>query len=291
MTMPRTHAASFPPRRLASLLLLLPALVFAQAPTESERTITLLAGDVYRFQSGGRCGVFMVTDEGIVVADPISDDTATWLDGELRKRFNQPVKYVLYSHDHWDHVSGAEVFADATIVAHANAVPHIAASDRGIVPPDLTFSSELELKLGGKRVHLYYLGVSHSDNLVHMVFPDERVLFAVDAVAVNRLPFQDFPGTDIDGLIGALSALEQMDVAIVAPGHGAVGTLDDVRAHREYIEKLKDQVTGLLRVGNSDAAIKRAVNLDEYRSWESYDAWHDANIDGMIAYVKSNYRF
>jgi glyoxylase-like metal-dependent hydrolase (beta-lactamase superfamily II) len=283
MIMPRNFIAAFPLRRLAALLLLVPALAFAQEPATVERSITKLAGDVYRFQSGGHYGVFMVTNEGIVVADPLSRDTATWLNGELKQRFNQPVKYVLYSHDHWDHVTGADVFGDATIVAHANAVAPITASDRGIVPPDLTFTSELELKLGGKRVHLYYLGESHSDNLVYIVFPDERVLFVVDAMAVNRLPFQDFAGTDIDGLIGALTALEQMDVDIVAPGHGAVGTLTDLRAHREYIEKLKDQVTGLLRAGNSDNAIKRAVDLSEYRNWESYEAWHDANIEGMIA--------
>lgn len=278
--------------RLA-LLLLVPALAAAQAPAEPVHSITQLAGDVYRFQSGGHYGVFMVSDEGIVVADPISNATATWLDGELQARFNQPVKYVLYSHDHWDHASGGEVFKDATVIAHANAVPQITAANRGVRQPDLTFSSELQLTLGGKRVHLYYLGVSHSDNLVYMVFPEERILFVVDAMAVKRLPFQDFAGTDIDGLIGALTALEQMDVDIVAPGHGAVGTLEDVREHREYIEKLKDQITELLRAGNSDAAIKTSLarSLEEYSSWDSYATWRDANIEGMLAYVKSNYRF
>jgi len=277
---------------LVFLTLFVSSLVSAQ-DAEPVRAITQLAGEVYRFQSGGHYGVFMVSEEGIVVADPISADTATWLKGELQARFAQPVKYVLYSHDHWDHASGAEVFPEATVIAHANAPRRIAEADRGVRQPDLTFSSELELKLGGKSVHLYYLGVSHSDNLVYMVFPQERILFVVDAVGVKRLPFQDFAGTDVDGLIGALAALEQMNVDIVAPGHGELGTLEDIREHREYIEKLKDEITTLLRAGTSDAEIKATMarSLEEYSSWDSYATWRDANIEGMLAYVKSNYRF
>lgn len=265
--------------------------VAVQAQPETERSITHLAGDVYRFRNNGHYSVFMVTPEGAVVTDPISPDAAAWLNAEIQTRFNQPVKYVLYSHDHWDHVAGAAAFPDATIVAHANAVPWIAASDQPIEPPDLTFNNEFTLQLGGKEVRLYYLGRSHSDNLVYMLFPEEKILFGVDAIAVNRLPFQDFADTDIDGLIGSMAALEQMDVEIVAPGHGAVGTLADIAAHREYIELLKDQVTALLRTGRSTSQIKAAVTMPEYSHWESYEAWQQLNVDGMIRYVKSNYFF
>ena len=256
-----------------------------------QRSIEQVAGNLYRFRSNNHYGVFLLTDAGAIVADPLSSETAAWLRQELRQRFDQEVRYVIYSHDHWDHATGAAEFEGATIIAHANAVAHIAAATTAIAPPDIVFSSELELRLGQGRVHLYYLGENHSDNLVFMVFPDERALFAVDAVAIDTLPFQNFPDTDIDGLIGALSALEQMDVDVVVPGHGAVGTLADLREHREYIEDLKDQVTALLRAGNSDAAIKSRVDLTRYQQWNSYEQWHEANIEGMIAYVKSHYRF
>jgi glyoxylase-like metal-dependent hydrolase (beta-lactamase superfamily II) len=265
--------------------------VAAAQQGEATRSITHLAGTVYRFQNNGHFSVFMVTPEGVIATDPISPEAAAWLNAEIRQRFNQSVKYVLYSHDHWDHVSGAAAFPDATIIAHANAVPFIEASDQPIELPDITFTSELVLKLGGKEVHLYYLGVSHSDNLVWMVFPEEKILFGVDAIAVNRLPFQDFAGTDVDGLIGTMAALEQMDVEIVAPGHGDIGTLADIAAHRGYIESLKDQVTAQLRAGRSDEEIKAAITMPEYSSWGSYEAWQQLNVEGMIKYVKSNYSF
>lgn len=92
----------------------------AVAQDAPARSITKLAGDVYRFQDNMHFGVFVVTSDGIIVCDPLNVDAATWLEGELARRFDVPVKYVLYSHHHFDHASGASVFADtATIVAHA----------------------------------------------------------------------------------------------------------------------------------------------------------------------------
>lgn len=277
-------------RSLYPALLLIVAAT-AQAQQEPTRAITHLAGDVYRFQNNAHYSVFMVTPDGVVVADPISPEAAAWLNAEIQRRFNLPVKYVLYSHDHWDHVSGAAAFSDATIIAHSNAVPWIAASDQPIELPDITFNNEFTLRIGGKEVRLYYLGVSHSDNLVYMLFPEEKILFGVDSIAVNRLPFGDFAGTDIDGLIGSMAALEQMEVDIVAPGHGEIGTLDDIAAHRLYIENLKDQVTAQLRAGRSEAQIKAAITMPEYSHWGSYEAWQQLNVEGMIRYVKSNYAF
>jgi glyoxylase-like metal-dependent hydrolase (beta-lactamase superfamily II) len=258
---------------------------------EAVRSITHLAGDVYRFRNDGHYSVFMVTPEGVIATDPISPEAAAWLNTEIKSRFNQEVKYVLYSHDHWDHVSGAAAFAGATIIAHANAVPHIEASDRPIELPDITFTSELVLKLGSKTVHLYFLGEGHSDNLVYMVFPDEKILFGVDSIAVNRLPFGDMAGTNIDGVIGSIAALERMEIDIVAPGHGELGTLADLAAHRIYLESLKDQVTEALRDGASDQEILAMIKMPQYSHWGSYEAWQQQNVQGMIRYVKNNYRF
>ena len=71
--------------------------------------------------------VFMVTPEGIVLVEPIGTEFATWLKGELASRFKVPVKYVIYSHHHWDHGSGASVYADtARIIGHEAMVKRLA---------------------------------------------------------------------------------------------------------------------------------------------------------------------
>jgi glyoxylase-like metal-dependent hydrolase (beta-lactamase superfamily II) len=78
-----------------------------------------LTGDVYYARMDDYVSVFMVTPDGIVLVEPVGTEFATWLKGELATRFKVPVKYVIYSHHHWDHGSGAAVWADtARIVGH-----------------------------------------------------------------------------------------------------------------------------------------------------------------------------
>ena len=70
----------------------------------------------------------MVTPDGIIVTDPINAEVANWLKSELKRRFNKPVKYLIYSHHDEDHISGSEVFSDtAIVIAHEKAVAAIAA--------------------------------------------------------------------------------------------------------------------------------------------------------------------
>jgi glyoxylase-like metal-dependent hydrolase (beta-lactamase superfamily II) len=78
-----------------------------------------LTGDVYYARTDDYVSAFMVTSEGIVLVEPVGPEHATWLKGELDRRFGVPVRYVIYSHSHGDHSSGAAVFKDtARIIAH-----------------------------------------------------------------------------------------------------------------------------------------------------------------------------
>jgi len=89
------------------------------AGAQAERGIVQVSGDLYRAQNNAHFTVFLVTSEGIIVSDPINAEFASWLKGELERRFDRPVRYVLYSHHHWDHASGGAVFADtAEFVGH-----------------------------------------------------------------------------------------------------------------------------------------------------------------------------
>jgi glyoxylase-like metal-dependent hydrolase (beta-lactamase superfamily II) len=90
-------------------------------PSRQQREIVHVAGDVYRANNGNWWAIFMVTPDGIILGDPINVQFSTWLKGELDERFGMPVRYVVYSHSHWDHAEGGALFADtATFVAHEN---------------------------------------------------------------------------------------------------------------------------------------------------------------------------
>jgi glyoxylase-like metal-dependent hydrolase (beta-lactamase superfamily II) len=86
-----------------------------------------LTGDVYYARMDDYVSAFMVTSEGIVLVEPIGTEMAAWLKAELTRRFKVPVKYVIYSHSHWDHASGGSVYADtARFVGQENMLKNIA---------------------------------------------------------------------------------------------------------------------------------------------------------------------
>lgn len=115
------------------LLAVLSPGVWAQARATYQQTqykgqeIGKLTGDVYYARMDDYVSVFMVTPEGIILVEPIGTEMAAWLKGELARRFNVPVKYVIYSHSHWDHASGGAVYADtARFIGHENMLKNIA---------------------------------------------------------------------------------------------------------------------------------------------------------------------
>ena len=97
------------------------------------REIGRLTGDVYYARLDDYLAAFVVSPEGIVLVEPVGTEFATWLKAELDRRFGVPVKYVIYSHHHWDHGSGAAVFKDtARLIGHENMLKRLA------MPPDST---------------------------------------------------------------------------------------------------------------------------------------------------------
>lgn len=107
------------------------------AQQEPERSITPLSENLYRAQNDIHFTVFLVTPEGIILADPINRGFSSWLKGQLADRFDVPVRYVIYSHHHWDHASGGAVFEDtARFVGHENMLKHLAMPPADTILPE-----------------------------------------------------------------------------------------------------------------------------------------------------------
>ena len=104
-----------------AVALLGPAASASAQQAQPTRGIVNITGDLYRAQNNNHFNVFLVTSDGIVMTDPINREFSLWLKGEFARRFDVPVRYVLYSHPDWDHASGGVVFADtAEFVGHEN---------------------------------------------------------------------------------------------------------------------------------------------------------------------------
>lgn len=277
----------------ALLLMAAPYLVAGGAVAqEAKRSITQIKGDLYRFQNNFHFSVVYVTERGVIVTDPINAEAARWLKDEVKKRFNKPIKYLVYSHDHRDHIAGGEVFAEdgAIVVSHKRTREVIAGEKRPTAMPEITFKKKMQLALGGSRVNLIHVGKNHSDNSIVMHFPKERVLFAVDFIPVKSVAFRDLPDSYLPDWIKSLKRVERMDFDILAPGHGPLGTKADVTLFRSYMTDLYDQVLAAARAGKSLDETKAMVDLSKFKDLSGYEKYGSLNIEGAYKRIQLNRR-
>ena len=280
-------------RTLTALILLtacfIPGVTHAQ--DDPTRAITHIVGDLYRFQNGGHYSVLLVTEEGILATDPINAAAAAWLNDAVAEQFGQPIRYVVYSHDHADHIGGGEVFDDdAIIVAHENAKATIIGENRPTAVPEVVFSERLTIELGGKQAELIYVGRGHSDNSVVMRFPAERAVFAVDFIPIRSLPYRDLTDAYFPDWIDAVKRVEALDFDILIPGHGPLATKADATEHRQYLEALYHAVLSAARAGQSLEEMKQSIRLEEFSHLGQYEAWLALNIEGMYRQVSLHRR-
>ncbi|MBM3549845.1 MAG: MBL fold metallo-hydrolase [Alphaproteobacteria bacterium] len=255
------------------------------------REISKIAGEIYRFRNNFHYSVFAVTPAGVIVTDPIDAEAAKWLKAEIAQRWNRPIKYLVYSHDHRDHIAGGEVFADtAIVVAHRRAKEVIIDEKRPTAVPNLTFDDALTIELGGTVLELTFVGKNHSDNSLVMRFPKEKVAFTVDWIPIKAMPFRDLPDGYLQEWFDSLKRVEAMEFDIMAPGHGPLGTKADVVAFRGYLEELRAEVTKLAREGKSLDDIKKTVTMEKYKDWSGYAQMRELNVEGMYRLVQGTRR-
>ena len=195
---------------------------------------------------------FVVTDEGVLVFDTLGTPSLGWaMLEEIRRVTDKPVRFVVTSHYHADHIYGLQAFrdhTDAVIVAQREALeytapgniddekaiprleqrrqalaPWVNASTR-IVLPRLVFREAAEIRLGGKIFRMNYAGPAHSmSDMMMEVLPD-RVLFAGDIVQNHRIPFMSSAVVNTGNWLKGLADVAAMKPRFIIPGHGDTST-------------------------------------------------------------------
>ena len=239
-----------------------------------------VAEDVYSFGGGSMFLSFsmvVVTNEGVIIVDPVSSDHAANMMDEIRKVTAQPIKYVIYSHNHWDHISGGQIFKDAgaTVVSHVACKENIQ-ENPNVVAPDQTWAGDrFDLRLGGKRLELYYFGPNHGQGMTVVLLPENGVMFTADLVVPRRVGFMDLPDFSPKNWLRTLREMEELDFNIVLYAHDvAVGDRKDVVAQREYLEDLYQAVGEALQKGDM---MLQTLSLPKYQDWAHYDEWLGMN--------------
>jgi glyoxylase-like metal-dependent hydrolase (beta-lactamase superfamily II) len=285
-------ALALPP----SMLLARHGRTLAQEATPGALSADLqqFADDTYAFVNSGYISLFIVTDEGVIATDPGSQggpERAEAYRAAIASVTDQQVRYLIYSHHHPDHATGGEIFADtATFISHQNAVEKLAAlADPRIPVPEIAFTDELSIELGGKTIDLYYTGRNHSDNSIVLLYPERRLLFAVDFIPVNTLLFQNLPDAYPEEWVESLRWIEaNLDFDVLVPGHPPLpGTKANVTEVREYLEDLMAAVRAAQDQGLADNSPEmiEAVRTElepVYGSWGMFAEWLPLNIEGLL---------
>ena len=267
--------------RLASLKA---AMARFQAAWEAFETTKVEGTDgVYVFRYLSRQAMFIVTSAGVIATDPIAygfPDTVPTYISEIRKVTDMPIKYLIYSHHHYDHISGGQPFKDAgaKIIAHKKAKDRLAVLKDPATPlPDETFDKAKTVKLGGTTLELTYHGLNHSDSTIVMRLPKEKIIFTVDTVPVGSMPgrgmIDSYP-LEWEQFLGRLYV---MDWERLIPGHpgqpgGRLGTKKDVQDLLTLMQDASSTVKAAAREGKCWDPVEKELKLPKYESLPGYQA-------------------
>jgi cyclase len=232
---------------------------------------------------------FVIGDDGVVVIDTFwTEDAAKQLLAAIRQRTKLPVKYVINTHYHLDHVAGNGVFAKtgAAVVAQHNVrgwihsenlrligdflTPELKALTESIAPPSVDYEGASHLYLGSLAIHVRsFPGHTGGDSIV--VVPDAKVAFLGDLFWRNMLPnLIDATTKQWVETLDAIAAMNEPGYTFV-PGHGEVGNAQDIAAFRDYLTTLRTLVTDARAQGKSGDALTQSIVpklKEKFGQWE-----------------------
>lgn len=257
--------------------------------------------NVYIFRYQGHQSMFVVTPAGVIATDPIGlyrpQAVKTYIE-EIQKITSAPIRYVIYSHHHYDHAAGGKPFKDlgATFIAHKNAKQHLEKTKYpDVVIPDEVVDNERTITLGGTILELLYVGRNHSDNSLVMRLPRERIIFAVDFIPLQGLQFRNMPDTDSpieqEESIKRVIALdwERLIPGHPGPGGRQTGTKKDAQDHLEYLQELSAEVKKAADDNKCMDTAMREIKLPKYESWAGYQTNLPLNIERYCYYWGRGY--
>jgi len=264
----------------------------AAAEASLVQQVVQVADDVYMFSMTAYNSMFIVTDEGVILVDPIGNTRAPALKAAVASVTDKPVRYVVYAHDHADHISGGDVFADtAQFVSQQNAVGKILARADGQTPvPTITFDDFMSLTLGGKTVELYYVGLGHSDNNLLLVYPDRRLAFGADFIEPQSV-FTSFGFSPwIDEWADSFNWIyDNIDFDTLVAGHGPVGSKETFREARAYFDDFMASVRGARAAGLADRSPEMVSYVHDglaprYGTWAHFEDRVEPGVSNLIQY-------
>jgi glyoxylase-like metal-dependent hydrolase (beta-lactamase superfamily II) len=251
-----------------------------------------VAEDVYSFRYANHATIFIVSEEGVVTADPLgqqSPEAPHLLKAAIRSVTQQPVRYVVITHWGADHGMGGAAFADtATFIAHPITAQRMAEANDPTSPvPDRLVDDRLSLQLGGKQIDVLHPGPTYGDDYLVVDYPARRMSFAVDFVGGDAVPFGSFPLGYVEDWAETLRSIEtNLRPETILLGHRpAVVPGQALLDTRQYLLDLMAAIREARAAGQADnseqmVASVRAALTPRYAAWRNFDRFLADNIAG-----------
>jgi glyoxylase-like metal-dependent hydrolase (beta-lactamase superfamily II) len=208
--------------------------------------LTRISEHVYTFRWTWDRSLVVKTDEGFVVTDPYSVEGAKALGAALAKEApGVPVKTMIYSHYHLDHVVGGASLRPTEVIAHKNC-PDYWKETAGypgvadVLAPTKLVEGDQTLNIGGVELDMIYLGHAHTDTLYAFYLPKERVLHTVDVGLIKTLYPIGGPDMYMPGMIRAMEKLSKLDFDVWLPSHFEYGKKQDFLEALEFTTTTRD---------------------------------------------------
>ena len=259
--------------------------------------VSKVAGNVYMLQGvGGNIGA-SVGDDGIVLIDDEFAPLADKIQAALRGITNKPVRFLINTHYHGDHIGGNAYFQkQASIIAHDNVRKRMesggATGNGGSIHfeakpqpkdalPVITYDHAVTLHLNGEDIRVAHFPSGHTDGDSIVFFPKSNVVHMGDEF-VTHFPFVDVEaGGSLSGMIDAVAnviAQVPADVKVI-PGHGQVSSLDDLQAYLTMLKASRDAVAHALKDGETLDQMKQAKVLDPWKKYSGEFVTEDAFLE------------
>ncbi len=238
---------------------------------------------------------FIMGSAAVAVVDPGgSVHNAHLLYDAIRAHTSLPVRYVVLTHIHPDHVAGVSVFpASSEVIAHTHypralaqrgnfyfdRFPDLFGGDRqkGLRVPDTLVDGELRIDLGERQLLITAYPTAHTDNDLSVLDVNTKTLFASDLLFAQRTPSLD---GSLSGWLQVLQRMEGEDYGLVIPGHGQPGSWATVAAPQiNYLNALKLNISRQIERGFTlSETIANEMNSPDTDGWQLFDEVHPVNV-------------
>lgn len=231
-----------------------------------------LGKNIYFFSTGIYNNLFVVGEEGVLITDPIAGK------GHLLKRAikeitDKPVRFMIYTHSHLDHIGDAYLFSDdAQIIAHKQTRRLLKRYKDPKRPlPQITFDRNYVLNFSGLRIKLIFAEFGHDYGNIIVYIPEGKVLMAVDVATPKAVPFKNFSTVDIYGQIVGIQKALELDWETYVAGHlYRPGTRKEMREVLNYYYASKDANASALKQVSFKGLMAKSQSKDPERIFGEY---------------------